>query len=72
MVLREQRRSLGVGTMIIGTAALGAGTGWLPGIDPLARLELVYIIEPLWLLWLSVVIWRRAGQGQPGLSAAPT
>jgi hypothetical protein len=62
LVLRGERRSLGVATALLGTAALGAGVGWLLRIDLLARLEMLYVFEPFWALWLGVVIWRRADE----------
>jgi hypothetical protein len=61
LVLRDERRSLGIATAILGIAVLGAGVGWLLRVDLLARLELFYFFEPFWALWLGIVIWRRAG-----------
>lgn len=70
LVLRSRRRVLGSITAIIGAFILGAGVGWITGIDPLARLELFYFFEPVWVLWLGIVIWRRAQKREPGIAAA--
>lgn len=59
LVLRSERRILGIATAIMGGAIFGAGVGWITRIDPLARLELFYFFEPFWAVWLGVVIWRR-------------
>jgi hypothetical protein len=70
LILRGERRILGIVTAIMGAAILGAGFGWLLQIDPLARLEMVYFLEPFWAIWLGVVIWRRAEPRQPALEPA--
>jgi hypothetical protein len=70
LVLRAERRSLGMTTVILGIAVLGAGAGWLLRVDPLARLELFYFFEPFWALWLGVVIWRGAGKSEQRVEAA--
>jgi hypothetical protein len=59
LVLRAEQRVLGIATAILGLAILGAGSGWLLRVDPLARLELFYFFVPLWALWLGVAIWRK-------------
>jgi hypothetical protein len=64
LVLRAERRILGIVTMIMGIAILGAGLGWLLQIDPIARLEMFYFFEPVWLIWLGVVIYRRAEKSE--------
>jgi len=55
-LLRNERRILGIVTMILGIAYLVAGTGWLLRIDPLARLENVFFFIPIWTVWLGIVI----------------
>ncbi len=65
LVLRLERRVLGIATAILGAAILGAGAGWLLRVDPLARLELFYFFEPFWALWLGIVIWRQGAA--PGM-----
>jgi len=58
-LLRSERRILGVVTMILGIAYLVAGAGWLLRVGPLARLENVFFLVPVWTVWLGVVIWRN-------------
>lgn len=70
LILRAERRILGIVTSIMGGAILGAGVGWLLQIDPLARLELFYFLEPIWVIWLGIVIWRRGEQSKHSLQAA--
>jgi hypothetical protein len=60
LILRAERRALGIAAAIMGVAILGAGIGWLLRVDPLARLELLYFFQPFWLLWLGIVILRHA------------
>lgn len=64
LALQVERRFLGIVTWIIGIAAFGAGIGWILGVDPLARLEMAYFLEPFWLIWLGIVILRRAERGE--------
>jgi hypothetical protein len=66
-VLAAERRALGVATAVMGVAIVGAGLGWLFRIDPLARLEMVYFLEPFWLLWVGVVIARGVGADERAL-----
>jgi hypothetical protein len=58
LILRAERRALGIATVIMGIAICGAGFGWLLQIDPLARLEMFYFFEPVWLIWIGIVIYR--------------
>ncbi len=70
VVLRSERRILGIATAIMGGAIFGAGVGWITRVDPLARLELFYFFQPFWAVWLGVVIWRRAEQAEQMVEAA--
>ncbi len=70
LVLRGERRSLGIVTAIMGTAFLIAGAGWLLRVGPLARLENAFFLVPFWVVWLGVVIWRRGEQSDQMVSAA--
>jgi len=67
LILRNERRILGIATAVMGAAILGAGFGWLLRVDPLARLELFYFFQPFWAIWLGVVIWRRSEHREPAL-----
>ncbi len=58
LVLRGEKRILGLATTLMGVAILGTGVGWLFRVDPLARLELFYFFEPFWAIWLGIVILR--------------
>lgn len=69
-VLRDERRVLGIATGTMGVAILGAGIGWLLQVDPLARLELFYLFEIMWLVWLGIVIWRREEQHEHVMEVA--
>ena len=59
LVLRTERRILGIVTAVMGVAILGAGLGWLLQVDPLARLENAFFLVPFWAMWIGVTIWRR-------------
>lgn len=59
LILRSEQRILGIVTAIMGAAVLLAGIGWITRVDPLARLELFYFIQPFWAVWLGIVIWRQ-------------
>jgi hypothetical protein len=65
LILRAERRVLGIVTTIMGIAVLGAGIGWLFQVDALARLEVIYFFEPVWLIWLGIVILREVKQSEP-------
>ena len=69
-LLRNERRILGIVTMILGITYLVAGTGWLLRIEPLARLENVFVFVPFWVVWLGIVIWRHNEQHQHVMEAA--
>jgi len=69
LVLRNERRSLGVVTAILGIAFLGAGAGWLLRVGPLARLENAFFLVPFWVVWLGIVIWRRGEQSEQMVEA---
>jgi hypothetical protein len=70
LVLRNERRSLGIFTVILGIAFLVAGAGWLLRVGPLARLENAFFLVPFWVVWLGIVIWRRGVQSEQMLAAA--
>ncbi len=59
LILRSERRILGILTTIMGIAIFCAGVGWLTQVEPLARLENFYFLQPFWAVWLGIVIWRR-------------
>jgi hypothetical protein len=57
-LLSNERRILGIVTMILSIAYLIAGAGWLLRIEPLARMENAFFFVPVWAIWLGIVIWR--------------
>ena len=69
-LLRNERRILGIVTMLLGIVYLVAGAGWLLRISPLARLENVFFFVPIWAVWLGIVIWRRDEQHQHVMEVA--
>jgi len=60
LILRSEQRVLGIVTVIMGVAIFCAGIGWITRVNPLARLEIVYFVQPFWAVWLGIVIWRRS------------
>jgi hypothetical protein len=70
LVLRRERRSLGIFTVILGTMFLIAGAGWLLRVGTLARLENAFFLVPFWTVWLGIVIWRRGEQSEQMAAAA--
>jgi hypothetical protein len=71
LILLNERRSLGIMTVILGVATLGSAAGYLFNVDLLARLEMFsYFLGPLWALWLGIVIARGAGEIEHSLETA--
>ena len=70
LVLRGERRSLGIIAVILGIAFLGTAFGDMLQVEPLSMLELAYFISPIWVLWLGIVIWRRGEQSEHIVEAA--
>lgn len=70
LILRGERRGLGVVTAVLGIAILAAGVGWLWRVGPLARLEMAFFLVPVWVVWLGIVIWRHAERSEQALEAA--
>ncbi len=72
LILRSERRILGIVTIVMGAAVLCAGIGWITRVDPLARLEVFYFLEPFWAVWLGIVIWRDAKKSAERVEVAVT
>lgn len=70
LVLRIDRRGLGIIAVILGMAFLGTAFGEMLRIELLSMLELAYFISPIWVLWLGFVIWRRGEQIEQMVEAA--
>lgn len=56
LILRHERRAIGIATVILGGALLGDSVGTTLGIEALASLGLsVYLVlAPIWALWLGI------------------
>jgi hypothetical protein len=64
LILRVERRFLGIVTVVQGLVTLGYGVGVMLRVEPLAMLEPLTFFAPIWALWLGVVILRRSGKSQ--------
>lgn len=70
LVLRKERRNLGILAVILGIAFLGTAVGEILRVEPLSMLELAYFISPIWVFWLGIVIWRQSEQSEQSMEAA--
>lgn len=73
LVLRRERRTLGLVTTILSIGYLGTVVGGgIFQIDALVALftGIVTPLFPIWKLWLGIVIWRRDEQSEPALEPA--
>lgn len=60
LLLRRERRGLGLLMFILGVGNLVVLVGTLFRIDALAALgQTTVFLMPIWMLWLGVAIWRR-------------
>ena len=58
LVLRVERRILGIVTVVQGIATFVYGVGAMLQIETLTNLEVLTFLAPIWAFWLGVVIWR--------------
>jgi len=70
LILRVERRILGIVTVVQGIVTLGYGVGVMLRLEPLAMLEPLTFFAPIWAMWLGIVIWRNSGRS--GLSREVT
>jgi hypothetical protein len=66
LILRSERRMLGITTIVLGIAALVVGIETILRIEMLTRPGLfVYLFfAPIWALWLGIVIAGRARKSE--------
>ncbi len=65
LILRVERRILGIFTFIQGIVTLVYGVGVMLQIETLTNLEALTFFAPIWALWLGIVIWRSDLKGDP-------
>lgn len=72
LILRDERRILGIVTALQGIVTLAYGAGVMLQVEPLAMLEPLTFFAPIWALWLGIVIWRGASHSVQGVVETAT
>ncbi len=72
LILRRERPILGIVTIAQGIITLGYVLGVMLLIEPLRALEPLTFFNPIWALWVGVVIARGTGAGEQSMQIAPS
>lgn len=71
LILRNERRVLGIVTLVLGGFALGVWVEQTFRIEPLVIIENLYIfLSYIWAMWLGIIIWQRDEQHQHVMDVA--
>ncbi len=70
LMMRRERRAFGLFTAILGVGYFLSIAVIVFRIDQLAPVQGIFVLFPIWTLWLGLVVWRRAEQSDHVLQSA--